>query len=115
MPKRHKPDDAVIEGFWRRLRMAFDASGLTQRELGRRVRRHQSTVSDWLSGEALPDAPALLVLAPALGVTDAWLFRGEGPMHGAGKRPATNGRREARQEVFLELQQWIRKAQRDHS
>lgn len=103
---------APADGFWHRFRLAFTASGLTQAELGRRVHRHQSTVSDWLKEgggrRALPDGEAMLLLPPALGVTYDWLLGGRGPRYPSGRSVSASRQAEdGRQEVLLEVRRLV--------
>ncbi len=64
-----------------RMKIARDASGLTQEDLEARTGIKQGTISKYECGEiAQPSAEKIIALARALGVDFEWLATGAGEM-----------------------------------
>ena len=78
--------------FLARLRKAVRASGMTQKELARRLGVAESSVTGWLRSGALPGADVLFELPYVLNTSADWLLaeRGSGkpPAQGTGPDPA---------------------------
>ena len=74
------------EKAWRRLVTAFEAwqarTGGSQTLFAKRVKVHQSTVSQWLNPNVKqrPDAVQMLLIPKALDISERWWVTGQGPM-----------------------------------
>ncbi|MBK1735897.1 hypothetical protein CKO15_11535 [Halorhodospira abdelmalekii] len=83
MGSNRKPQWAR-QAFAERLAQAISASGLSLREqsrLGRRFGVTGPAVRKWLDASAMPSRENMQNVARELGVCQAWLEYGEGPMH----------------------------------
>src|SRR5262245_54381559 len=72
MPKHIAP------GFAQRLETARANSGLTQSELAAQAGVARQSISNWENGKYPNLGPQLRAVAQVLGVSLAWLLRGEG-------------------------------------
>jgi ribosome-binding protein aMBF1 (putative translation factor) len=70
------------EAFGQRVRVERDNLGLTQAELGAELEVHESTVSNWETGDHYPQAKKMRALAAFLNVTVLWLRTGREEQHG---------------------------------
>lgn len=64
------------------IRKARLAKGLSQAELGKRVRSDGRSISNYERGVSLPSAEAVVRLAEVLGVSCDYLLRGDGEVGG---------------------------------
>jgi transcriptional regulator with XRE-family HTH domain len=65
----------VAERFGWNLRLARKRAGLSQRELARRIDRHQRRITEWEGGKCCPRIDALVRLAEVLEIDPAVLLR----------------------------------------
>jgi transcriptional regulator with XRE-family HTH domain len=76
------------DGFGNRLRRTRLIKGLTCAELGGEMGVPRSAVSRWEAGKTRPTIRSLRLLSRHLGVAQAWLAYGEGPMEIAPDPPS---------------------------
>lgn len=65
------------EQFSERLKAAMDARGIRQVDLADLIESTPASVNRWVNGKAIPEGAGASHLAARLGVTVAWLLRGE--------------------------------------
>lgn len=74
-----------------RLTLAIEHAQITKAELARRVGISAPSVNGWFSGKAkFLRGENLLAAAKALGVSEAWLATGKGPMHSGVQEPSVS-------------------------
>ena len=78
MTTRAPADAPHANGLSRRLRLAREHAGMTQRALAAKSRCTNSTIIEVEAGKRMPQIDTIEVLARALGVTAGWLAYGEG-------------------------------------
>lgn len=66
--------DVVIPSFGERLRMAIEAKGITQTELGQRVGRNRKMISMYVNGARYPSFEAFYMICNVLNVSADWLM-----------------------------------------
>lgn len=75
----NQEDNDAKGGFSARLKFAMEDLKFKQVDIARISRESASTISNYVRGEKLPSALALVAISKALGVRPAWLLLGEGP------------------------------------
>jgi transcriptional regulator with XRE-family HTH domain len=78
MTTRAPADAPHASGLSRRMRLAREHAGLSQRALALKARCTNSTIIEVEAGKRMPQIDTIEVLARALGVTAGWLAYGEG-------------------------------------
>jgi transcriptional regulator with XRE-family HTH domain len=66
--------DTIVNTFRRRLRLVRLDAGMTQAELGAKLKVHHSQISQWERGARLPGLHSLRRLAKALGTSTDYLL-----------------------------------------
>jgi len=66
--------DTIVNTFRRRLRLERSFAGMTQAELGAKLKVHHSQISQWERGTRLPGLRSLCRLAKALGTSTDYLL-----------------------------------------
>lgn len=89
----------------KRLREAFERSGLNQEELARRCGASKAAVSDWFSPrkDVVPDGEKMARLPAALGISGHFLLTGEGASVPGGDGSLKRAERAGAQEVLTVL------------
>jgi len=83
-----------METFGSRLRHARKAKKLTQQQVADALGINRVNISTWESDDTKPEAVRIPDIVEVLGITEAWLFRGEGaPPTEVEKQPRTRGQR----------------------
>ena len=79
MTTRAPADAPHASGLSRRMRLAREHAGLSQRALALKARCTNSTIIEVEAGKRMPQIDTIEVLARALGVSPGWLAYGDGP------------------------------------
>lgn len=67
-------DQEKYATFGRRIKLALDANGMTQRELAKKIKVTEVSVSRYITGNRIPRAPILMEMARVLGVSCDFLM-----------------------------------------
>lgn len=105
-PTLVQSEETLRAQFFQRMQLAKKYAGYTNREIARRCRASESSVSTWFDARnrTLPEATKMIQLPWALGVNGHWLLTGEGQMVSATNGHQNEGAREAiaRTQAFLD-------------
>lgn len=93
----------------RRLREAFERSGLTQEQLAKRCDASKAAVSDWFNPakDAVPDGEKMARLPAALNVSGHWLLTGEGASVPGGDGSLKRAERAGAREVLRVIERTV--------
>ncbi len=75
MPSRTKDELEIIESFSRSLKAAIERSGMTQKELSRKLGLSQTTINGWCNARSSMNLASAISIADALGMTVDEVFR----------------------------------------